>query len=448
MSEEPQLIDAYLEGELTSEEEGRFAEWLAADAEHVRQFVRETYIHRQIRELMLARPYRACGLAEDDQDARQAKAMPVRWLSGQLERLLGFRWSPALGGSLAALVACLLLVAGGGFWYFGPTMGEPVLAEVRGGELSLERAGRPVAAQAGVRLQAGDTLHTPDHTTATISFAPENTHLTLQPGTELKMIALSQGKRFTLSVGHLEASVSRQRPFHPTRITTPQAEARVLGTKFSLRVHANTTRLEVTEGKVCLTRVSDGAKLQVPEGYYAIAGAATELAALPATGGILREWWSGVNGQSIQDLRDNPRYPNHPDGSELAHTFELEPVKTNHLGVRFCGYLHPPATGDYEFWLATATDAVLFLSPSERADDKVPIARMQNAGRPKTWDAPRFKGSSLWAPPVPLVAGRRYFIEALVVIEKGEGHLSVAWKRPGGSRELLTGEYLSPFKPK
>jgi hypothetical protein len=73
---------------------------------------------------------------------------------------------------------------------------------------------------------------------------------------------------------------------------------------------------------------------------------------------------------------------------------------------------------------------------------------MQDVGRPKEWDAPRFRGSSLWAPPVPLVAGQRYYIEALVFIEKGEGHLSVAWKRPGGSRELLTGEFLSPFKPK
>src|SRR5512135_3001263 len=65
MSEAQQLIDAYLDGELTSEEQGRFAEWLAADAEHIRQFVRESHIHRQIREVMLARPYRAYGLSEN-----------------------------------------------------------------------------------------------------------------------------------------------------------------------------------------------------------------------------------------------------------------------------------------------------------------------------------------------------------------------------------------------
>ena len=64
MSKEQQLIESYLDGELTADEEGRLTEWLATDAEHVHQFVRETHLHRQIREVMLARPYRAYGLSE------------------------------------------------------------------------------------------------------------------------------------------------------------------------------------------------------------------------------------------------------------------------------------------------------------------------------------------------------------------------------------------------
>ena len=318
MSEEPQLIDAYLDGELTSEEEGRFTEWLAADAEHVRQFVRETHVHRQIREVMLARPYRAYGLSEADPAARQSKAAPVRWLGSQLRRLLGFRWWPALGGSLAALATCLVVVAAVGFWYFGPAMGEPVLAGIQGTGLSLERASQSLPALAGTRFQAGDVLRTPDNVTAAVSFAPERTLITVQPGTVLKVVATSGAKRFALLAGELEATVARQRPFQPMRLVTPQAEARVLGTKFSLRVNTNSTRLEVTEGKVRLTRGSDGAKVKVPAGYYAIAAAATELAALPATGGILREWWSGVNGQTIQDLRGDSRFPAHPDGFGLV----------------------------------------------------------------------------------------------------------------------------------
>jgi xyloglucan-specific exo-beta-1,4-glucanase len=116
------------------------------------------------------------------------------------------------------------------------------------------------------------------------------------------------------------------------------------------------------------------------------------------------------------------------------------------LAVRFCGYLHPPVTGDYEFWLAGATDAVLFMSSDDNPANKAAIAKTPD--RSRTLTGSRFQGNSPWAPPVSLEAGRRYYIEALVLIEKGEGHLSVAWKRPGSSRELLTGEFLSPFKPK
>ena len=98
------------------------------------------------------------------------------------------------------------------------------------------------------------------------------------------------------------------------------------------------------------------------------------------------------------------------------------------------------------FWIAGATDARLSMSPTELEADRVQIA--QNVNHDNTWDGPRFQGTSQWAPPVPLVAGRRYYIEGLLLIERGEGHLSVAWKGPGRPRELLTAEFLSPAEPK
>ena len=46
MNDERQFIDGYLDEELTRDEERRLAEWLAADSEHVRQFVRDAQLHR------------------------------------------------------------------------------------------------------------------------------------------------------------------------------------------------------------------------------------------------------------------------------------------------------------------------------------------------------------------------------------------------------------------
>jgi len=169
-----------------------------------------------------------------------------------------------------AAAACLVLVAGLGVWYFGPTMGKPVLAEVQGAGLSLERADQPLPAIPGTRLQNGDMLRTSEHVSAAISFGPEKTRITIQPGTELTLGSMSRGKRFNLSAGKLEASVARQRPFQPLVLVTPQAQARVLGTKFSLLTTSEQTRLEVTEGSVQLSRLSDAVSVKVPAGNYAV----------------------------------------------------------------------------------------------------------------------------------------------------------------------------------
>ena len=71
-------------------------------------------------------------------------------------------------------------------------------------------------------------------------------------------------------MGKLEATVARQRPFKPLLVRTPNAEARVLGTKFTLTTTTNRTRLDVSEGSVRLTRASDGAAVKVGAGQYAV----------------------------------------------------------------------------------------------------------------------------------------------------------------------------------
>src|SRR5207245_7183545 len=136
-----------------------------------------------------------------------------------------------------------------------------------------------------------------ENVTAAISFAPENTRIMIKPGTELKVTELSHGKRFALGLGKLEASVARQRPFRPLVVTTAQAEARVLGTRFTLAATTNATRLEVADGKVRLKRLSDGEAVRVGAGNYTVAAPGYELAPQPLTGSILREYWTNLPGE-------------------------------------------------------------------------------------------------------------------------------------------------------
>jgi hypothetical protein len=442
-----ELIARYLDGEPTADEETQLANWLAADVEHVRIFVREAHLHRQLRDIMLAQRYHAGA------EALVKKAKRAGWLSnvGGFGRNVAGRFpffpSDAFRRARLPIAACLALLIIGVVWLFGATVGQPALAEIHGEGLSILRAGQPLPISAGMLLRTGDVLRTPPDVTAVVGFSSEATRLTVLPGTEVKLAEMSRGKHFELRAGKLEASVARQRPFHPMTLITSQAEARVIGTRFSLLASNNATRLDVFEGNVRLTRLADGAAVQVGKGRYAVVAGKTELSALPFTGTILRQWWSGVQGHSVLDFRNDPRYPNHPDGSELARGMELQSIMTNQLGVRFCGYLHPPVTGEYEFWLSGATSAKLFMSPTENPADEVAVAFITEPSR--NMDRPRYQTApSAWAPPVPLVAGRRYFIEALVFVDKGEGFLSIAWKRDGQSREPLAAEFLSPYIPK
>lgn len=144
-----------------------------------------------------------------------------------------------------ALAACLVLFFSLGVRFFGPTMGEPVVAAVAGG-VTLERMSQPSPAAAGTRLQPGDVLLTDTNATAVISFGAERTRFDLAAETALTLTSLAGGKRFDLHSGRLEAEVARQRPFAPLVVTTPQAEARVLGTTFLLLAAVDATRLTVT----------------------------------------------------------------------------------------------------------------------------------------------------------------------------------------------------------
>src|SRR5207247_6245876 len=103
---------------------------------------------------------------------------------------------------------------------------------------------------------------------ATITFGREKTRLELRADTELILTSFSDAKHFALRSGRLEASIARQRPFKPMLLRTPQAEVRVLGTKFTLTTTNNATRLDVSEGEVRLTHASNHTSVDVPAGHY------------------------------------------------------------------------------------------------------------------------------------------------------------------------------------
>ena len=213
-----------------------------------------------------------------------------------------------------------------------------------------------------------------------ISFRKEKTSFELAPATELKVVSAAPEKRFELHGGELQATVARQAPFRPLLIRTPQAEVRVIGTQFMLRVTTNSTRVEVTHGKVRFVRVSDGKPIKVPARKYAVAAAGCDLRALPLTGRILNEYWTNYPGEFMAVMESDTTYPEHPNGSEDLTQFETPLRSVPRFGERVRGYLHPPVSGDYRISIGVSGPGLadLFLSRDDKPEHRRQIGEDDN----------------------------------------------------------------------
>jgi hypothetical protein len=141
----------------------------------------------------------------------------------------------------------------------------------------------PVAVQTAREIASGRGILTSGRGSIAVVKFPDGTRLEVGPDTRIREIVESPdaGKRIYLEKGTVAAAVSRQPAGRPMVLATPEAEARVLGTRFSLATSSGTTRLDLDEGRVRFLRKSDGASIEVAGGQQAVAAEGTALAARP-----------------------------------------------------------------------------------------------------------------------------------------------------------------------
>jgi YVTN family beta-propeller protein len=166
----------------------------------------------------------------------------------------------------------------------------------------------------------------------------------------------------------------------------------------------------------------------------------------PATGSgtILREWWLDIAGATLSNLTDSTSYPTLPAGRQQITALETPPSPADNFGQRIRGYLHPPITGIYRFWIASDDESRLELSTTSNPADSGQIASVPSWTNPREWT--KFGQQASVA--INLELGKRYYIEALMKEGGGGDHLAVAWQVPGSSEiSVIQGENLSPFDP-
>jgi endoglucanase len=161
------------------------------------------------------------------------------------------------------------------------------------------------------------------------------------------------------------------------------------------------------------------------------------------SGTILREFWLNVTGGTVASLTSSTNYPSNPTGSESLTSFEGPTNSGDNYGSRVRGYIHPPITGAYTFWIASDDASDLLLSTSDSPANATRVAFVAEWTDSRQWTKfPAQRSAS-----INLVGGQRYYIEAIQKEATGGDNLAVSWQGPGMAQAVIPGNFLSPFVP-
>jgi len=267
--------------------------------------VREEFVDFASDWTLLANVARQQQMARED----QAREHVIRAASGGLWRRLA---------PLAAAAAVLVAV---GVWWgvrnaergtrnAEQGMVAKVVEATDAGCWILDAGGKKSAARVGTEVGQGQGVETGEKGRVKLAYVGETTEVEMGERSTLNVqrSTLKDGKSLDLQIGNLAATVAKQGTEGQFVVTTPQARAEVKGTKFSVIVERGTrnaergsgrtekqgtenseirapssafgsTRLEVADGLVRFSKLSDGKAIDVAGGQYAVAAAGVELVA-------------------------------------------------------------------------------------------------------------------------------------------------------------------------
>lgn len=145
-------------------------------------------------------------------------------------------------------------------------------------------------------------------------------------------------------------------------------------------------------------------------------------------GGLRVDLYRDIGGTAVDLLVSDPKYPANPDVTLYWDVFgpfgSGNPYGDNY-GGRASGWIVPPVTGEYKFFLRSDDASQLYLSSDETPGNAVIIAEQTGCCNAFT-DSEGVLSSF----PIQLTAGRRYYVEALWKEGGGGDYLQVAWRTP------------------
>jgi signal transduction histidine kinase len=142
-------------------------------------------------------------------------------------------------------------------------------------------------------------------------------------------------------------------------------------------------------------------------------------------------------------LPNFPRYPFEPSGRDVLTKCEAPADTGNFHLTRLGGWLQPPATGEYTFFIASDNSSELWLSLNADPSNVRKVASVQSGlwANPREWT----RYLSQRSEPVQLKAGVSYYLEVFSEQQEQAEHLAVAWQGPGLKQSIIDGRFIRPW---
>jgi hypothetical protein len=195
----------------------------------------------------------------------------------------------------------------------------------------------------------------------------------------------------------------------------------------------NTIAVEIHQNSKTSSDISFDLKLKATSG-----SSTTTPTPCAGTGMITREYWNNFTGTTISEIPVNSA----PSGTANLTMFEGPTNAGDNYASRIRGYVCPPATGNYTFWIASDNSSELWLSNSDQPAGKVKIAYVDGYTTPRNWT----KYPSQQSAPIALTANTKYYVEVLHREGTSGDNVAVGWQLPNLTLERpIPGNRLAPY---
>ena len=189
--------------------------------------------------------------------------------------------------------------------------------------------------------------------------------------------------------------------------------------------------------------------LAAGSGYATAAptSATVSIGAEASANSVLQEIWLNLP-DNYDGVADIP-VTTPPTTSRVLVTLEQPQNWADHYGTRVRGYIVPPTTGNYTFWIASDDQSELWISTDDQPANLVRRGYVTGYTNSRQWTKYPEQKSPLLA----LTAGQKYYFEVLQR-EFGYGdNMAVGWFKPGDSgagtspSQVVPGSALAPYTP-